>query len=803
MQAHNPIILNDMRKLLILWLCVVSSTLTMGQEMLEIIEPEYIHLTTDRPFYFEEERLVFQAVALSSKSFNIVRRNDVLHAELLNDAGELLISERVLWINGVANGEMRLPKLFEDYGTVYLHVYTSSLLDELAWVRTNATIPVYRIPVTAMEENVLEAADDRKEPELIFYPSADQWVTNLPNQVFLRAANTEKGSSYKAGITYSKSNVTDSIAIGQNRVGMFSIAPKAGEAFTVSLFEGKTIVWSKDYSAANSPGLTVQVQADNKASLELKILHTYVDERKVEIEITHGGQDVLKRMLVLNQPVVTVLVPANNQTEDRVFSIRIKSEDGQVLHERLVFEEANHEQSLRWINQRAKLPSGSTPTLLFMVDSDSVDYSRSYLSVKLLDDRMTDAESSQLSTSGQAYQKHQLRRSGILANKIPLNFSQLTASEKEAWLLTNRSDIILRKTTRVSDTVQLAPDPYEVGFRIKGRITVKETGEPLAYCPLALANTSDFSLFRFTKTTKEGYFRFDNLKFIGENELFLALQKFYEADVNIEIFQPETPRFFVTEALSKPGVALGSAQLLNEALERSIIDSVYAGTSDAVKVFEENNFVSKIAGFFLEPTEVVDPLEYVPFNEMKDVFKEILPTAFLRFKKGKTLIRMAHSSMQMPPNAVATGLMDVPSLVIVDGVPIFNQEEVLKINPATVTKYELYHGLFTLGFEVYLGLVHIITNVDYLNKTDVKGLYRFKYKGVSPTSTIAMGPQGETNSPYLSPVGFWITELKPDEKGVLQLPIRLTNVPGDYLLTLETINTDGKGMVMQWPLQIE
>lgn len=164
---------------------------------------------------------------------------------------------------------------------------------------------------------------------------------------------------------------------------------------------------------------------------------------------------------------------------------------------------------------------------------------------------------------------------------------------------------------------------------------------------------------------------------------------------------------------------------------------------------------------------------------------------------------MVHSSMQLPPNAVVTGLMDVPALVIVDGVPIFNQEEVLKINPAYVSKYELYHGLFTLGSEVYLGLVHIVTNVDYLNNTEIKGLVKFKYRGIAPPSTIALGPKGEARSPYLSPLGFWITEVKPDEKGVVQLPIRLTSVPGEYILTLETIDSSGNGKVMQWPLHIE
>lgn len=767
----------------------------------ETLPPELIHLTTDRPFYFEEERMVFQAVALSHKTFGIVRRNDVLHAELLNSVGEKITSASFSWVDGVANGEIRLPRTFEDETVLYLYVYTPSLLDRSRWVKENIAIITYQIPASALEENSIEQLVRQPEPSLRLFPVGDLHL-GLSNQLFYRLSGGAPGANYHLSVKGGAA--PDTVNVSRYGVGTLTVQPKDEKPVSISLMEGTTMVWEKELAVTTSPGIALHVETDSNGSLELVLNHNYPAGQKINVEILHSGTTIFRKDLTLTQPAMTMLVPAAQSQNTALASlIIVRDQEGTQIGRRLIFPPEAAGQRLRWLNQRASLPAGATPNLLFMVDADSVDFSKSHLSVKLLDSRLTDPQGLSLTTSGQAYLKHLLRRSGIFVKGLPLEFDHMTATQKEAWLLTSPAQVSLKKTIPVPDTVQLAPDPFQKGFRITGRILLKETGEPLPYCPLALANTTDFSLFRFGKTTADGYFKFENLLFEGENELFLVLQKHYDKEVDIIIDRPRLPPFLLTEATPPPPVGVNDNMLLNEALERSIIDSVYLGTSDVVKAFQENNFISKIAGFFLEPTEVVDPLEYVPFNEMKDIFKEILPTAYLRFKKGQPLIRMVHSSMQLPPNAVVTGLMDVPSLVIVDGVPIFNQEEVLKINPSHVIKYELYHGLFTLGYEVYLGLVHIVTNVDYLNKTDMKGLYKFKYPGISPPARIAVGPGGESNSPYLSPLGFWVSEVQPDSNGVVQLPIRLTSVPGHYWLTLEAITPDGKGTVNRWPLQIE
>lgn len=792
-----------MRHLIIVLACLCFHLKGVSQEVpSEKLEYEFIHITTDKPFYFEKERLIFQAVALSNKSFGIVKRNDVLYSELLNDAGEKITTGRFLWADGVVNGELKLPAIFDNQTTLYLYVYTPSLLNNNRWIKTSIVINTYQIPTTAVEENSIADITQQKNPAINLASGRAKIYTGLPNQLFFAIENSDPKLTYKLAVK-KPGEPADTIWVDRHMVGSFTLRPTTSDTIELQLMEDATIVAKETIAPLQGPGLTLEVDADDAKNLELKIHSTYPADKQVELEIRQGESVAFRRNVVLGQPLTSIIVPASASGQTGAYTVMMRDEEKSLLVERLLFTADASEQQARWLNQRSKLPSGSTPNLLFMVDADSVDHSQSYLSIKLLDSRLVHENGKNLSTSGQAFLKYQLRHSGIFTDRLPLDFGSMTAVQKEAWLLTNRQQVLLKRPIPVTDTTQIVLNPFQKGFRITGRITIKETGEPLPYCPLALANTSDFSLFRFGKSNKEGYFKFENLTFEGENELFLALQKFYDIGVNIEIDRPVLPPFLLSEAPPPTKVDIGHTALLNEALERSIIDSVYTGTSDVVKTFQENNFISKIAGFFLEPTEVLDPMQYIPFNEMRDVFKEILPSAYLRFKKGKPLIRMAHSSMQLSPNAVATGLMNVPALVIVDGVPIFNQAEVLKINPSYVTKYELYHGLFTLGYEVYLGLVHIVTNVDYLNQKEIQGLHKFKYMGVSPQSSIAIGPKGERSSPFLSPVGFWITEIKPDDKGVVQLPIRLTSVPGNYWLTLETITSDGKGMVRQWPLEIE
>ena len=790
-----------MKKALVVVLLFIQAARLPAQEV-DVLPPEMLHITTDKPFYFEEERLIFQIVALSNKSFKIVKRNDVVYADLMNEQGVKIASEKFLWVEGIANGEFKLPYLLDDISNLHLFVYTPSLLKQEEWVTENRFVPVYRIPSIPLETNTLEEGAIKREASVVFYPEENAIFNNLPNQVFYRVINPDKNAAYRLLL---RSNGTqDTVRLENTTVGAFTFTPSGNTSYSFALLEDRTVVWERPFNPNPEPGFTLEAATDSIKNLEIKIQHTFPVGKKINFEIRQGELNVFKRTITLNQPQMTILVPSSPNSETVAYIVNVTDEQGEELLQRMVFLDGKSDASFKWINQRTSLPSGSTPNLLFLIENDSADLSESYLSVKLMDSRIPDVPGAQFNTAGQEFQKYQLRRSGIFLDHIPVEFTTMNRTEKEAWLLTHMDQVSYKRPVLVSDSVRLNPDPYEKGFKITGRITDVETGEPLPYCPLALANTTSFTLFRFAKTNAEGYFSFNNLAFEGENELFLAMQKYYDRDVNIRIDQPVAPAFDLSAARSASvDVNLDDKMLLNEALERSIIDSVYTGTSDVVKVFQDNNFISKIAGFFLDPTETIDPLEYVPFNEMKDVFKEILPSAYLRFKRKKPLIRMVHSSMQLPPNAVVTGLMDVPALVIVDGVPIFNQEEVLKINPAYVTKYELYHGLFTLGSEVYLGLVHIVTNVDYLNNTEIKGLVKFKYRGIAPPSTIALGPKGEARSPYLSPLGFWITEVKPDEKGVVQLPIRLTSVPGEYILTLETIDQDGHGKVTQWPLQIE
>jgi hypothetical protein len=233
-----------MKYLLLLPLCVLGLAKAWAQDdSPEKLVPEFIHLTTDKPFYFEEERLIFQAVALSNKTFKVVKRNDVIYSELLNARGETIGSARFLWVNGVASGEFRLPLLFDEQAIHYLHVFTPSLLNNTEWVEASIPISTYQIPSSAIEENSIAQLATKEEPGLVISPDNGRIYSHLPNQVFFRVTNPEPGIAYK--LTVERENESkETVSTDGELMGDFIVNPTTTKPIGLQLWDNATVVAS-------------------------------------------------------------------------------------------------------------------------------------------------------------------------------------------------------------------------------------------------------------------------------------------------------------------------------------------------------------------------------------------------------------------------------------------------------------------------------------------------------------------------------------------------------------------------------
>lgn len=117
--------------------------------------------------------------------------------------------------------------------------------------------------------------------------------------------------------------------------------------------------------------------------------------------------------------------------------------------------------------------------------------------------------------------------------------------------------------------------------------------------------------------------------------------------------------------------------------------------------------------------------DYVRFPTMEEVFVELIPIVHARRKSGKWTIsvmlddRLKDPAPQWSPS----------SLVLVDGVPVFDQGKIMEYDPALVKRIDVYPYTYVLGDRSYGGIINLITfkgNMPGVSFEDNVKIYDFE-----------------------------------------------------------------------------
>ena len=93
--------------------------------------------------------------------------------------------------------------------------------------------------------------------------------------------------------------------------------------------------------------------------------------------------------------------------------------------------------------------------------------------------------------------------------------------------------------------------------------------------------------------------------------------------------------------------------------------------------------------------------EYTRFNTMTETFVEFVRSVIIRKVNGKRRLRVLKEG-EKRFNIGNT-------LVLLDGVPIHDHEDILKYNPRLVKKIEIYNGRYGFGGEVFECMISLTT----------------------------------------------------------------------------------------------
>ena len=236
-------------------------------------------------------------------------------------------------------------------------------------------------------------------------------------------------------------------------------------------------------------------------------------------------------------------------------------------------------------------------------------------------------------------------------------------------------------------------------------------------------------------------------------------------------------------------------------LDEFRIDTVYYETLLARSValqllryfsddFSENQIISD-SYFKAEPDFSFILEEYTRFTTMREVFTEFVDGARFRRKDGKWEI----SVLTNIGGSFEYGSMP---LVMLDGVPIKDHNDIFNYDPHNIEKINIYMGPFALGGYMFDGVVELTTynrkheDLNFNRATQILAYDgpQTQFNKETPDYSI------ETNRKSRIPDGrhtlLWKPDIKTDGKHSIIVPFDTSDLTGEFQATLQGITKEGE-----------
>lgn len=215
----------------------------------------------------------------------------------------------------------------------------------------------------------------------------------------------------------------------------------------------------------------------------------------------------------------------------------------------------------------------------------------------------------------------------------------------------------------------------------------------------------------------------------------------------------------------------------------------------------------------LSKTETSDPIfswkpyrvypldEYTRFTTMEEVVVEIL--AAIRFRRINN--KRIMSVFMEEGSAYAVG----NSLVLLDGIPITDHEIIFRYDPLKIKTVEVYMGNYLFGGQMFAGIISMQTyNNDYPGLTLHNSTQFFDHPGPAGHRHFyspVYDSQEERNNrlPDYRHTLLWIPEIPIENSTSIVIPFSTSDLPGEYVVTVEGLTTDGLPIYARSPIKVE
>jgi hypothetical protein len=186
--------------------------------------------------------------------------------------------------------------------------------------------------------------------------------------------------------------------------------------------------------------------------------------------------------------------------------------------------------------------------------------------------------------------------------------------------------------------------------------------------------------------------------------------------------------------------------------------------------------------------------DYISLPSMQEVFFELLPGIILRSRK---------SGYDMQITNPLTGVYyKEPPLVMIDGVMINDMSILADLNPEIVEKIEVVKTPYLMGDLIIHGIVNVLTrsgNFSNISMPDYAVI--LPYRVIEEPSTLSAPDYSDEHNrlnrtPDLRNTLYWNPSLKTDMNGKAEIKFWTSDLPGNYIISIQGISRTGEKVTL-------
>lgn len=732
---------------------------------------EKVFLHTDRTSYLTGETLWLKAYRVDAASHHAIDWSQIVYVELLDRNSLPVLQTKFLLNKKGGEGSVFLPASLGS-GNYVLRAYTN-------WMKNSGAAFFFHQAITVINPFVpLEPSSDTTSAkyDAQFFPEGGDLVNGLESIVGVRVvAKNGHGIDFKGAVLNDQHDTVARFNSSQFGLGKFKFRPEANRVYHAVIIDNRKKVFHFPLPQAKTNGYVLHVNDASADQLALTITGKDVQADEVYL-LVHTRQMLKVQQRVSMRNGVAAVYVDRKLLGEGVSILTVFDQQLNPVCERLYFIRPQH-----------KLSIGITgnPYLIRTREKVKLD-----ITLGALNDSISDA-----SMSLAVYKIDSLDLPAqSIADYLWLT-SDLSGTVENPGYYFGTETLELRNDT---DNLMLTQGwrrfdwksirnrnnnysyPPEInGHLVSGKITDITTDKPADRVDAYLSFMGT-PVNVYVSESREGRILFETEPIVGNKSMIVQTVSAAGEKYRIEIEDP----FFDKGSISCPPFQLTRKQSL--ALEQRSIHM------QVQNLFYENNTATKpnsaIKTFYGKPDETYQLDDYTRFPTLEEVMREYVPG--IRVKKRKEGFHLSNIDL------VNKTAFSSDPLALVDGVPVFDINKLMEIDPLKLKQLDVIKKRYYLNAVAFDGIVSYTSyRGDLAGYQPPEHALLMNYKGLETrreffTPRYDVDKSLETQ-PDARRVLFWSSGNLPRSGNHYVAEFFTSDIAGEYRIVIQALTTDG------------